>query len=212
MGSCGVYHHSQPSRRSCYGLAADRLGLGADGCRDARNHDPIRGGVGGVDRGILAYANRGLLAGDSAAGQRYRPSCRHDDQDLWHPPRSAACRPSSSARALRYEGSYLMSRGLVPIVTRARIRRHEPAHATSTPIEVPSSFPKVLSSCPKVPSSSPKVPSSCLEVLSTMLETIAVGVMLVRVVGTMPRREAKNFSRFRDFSSAVWEESCIFAR
>ena len=198
MGSCGVYHHSQPSRRSCCGLAADRLGLGADGCRDARNHDPIRGGVGGVDRGILAYANRGLLAGDSAAGQRYRHSCRHDDQDLWHPPRSAACRPSSSARALRYEGSYLMSRGLVPIVTWPRIRRHEPAHATSTPIEVLSSFPKV--------------PSSCLEVLSTMLETIAVGVMLVRVVGTMPRRVAKNFSRFRDFSSAVWEESCIFAR
>ena len=55
-------------------------------------------------------------------------------------------------------------------------------------------------------------PPSCLEVLSTMLETIAVGVMLVRVVGTMPRREAKNFSRFRDFSSAVWQESCIFAR
>lgn len=198
MGSCGVYHHSQPSRRSCYGLAADRLGLGADDCRDARNHDPIRGAVGGVDRGILAYANRGLRAGDCAVGQRYRNCCRHDDQDLWHPPRSAACRPSSSARALRYEGSYLMSRGLVPIVTWARIRRHEPAHATSTPIEVLSSFPKV--------------PSSCLEVLSTMLETIAVGVMLVRVVGTIPRRVAKNFSRFRDFSSAVWEESCIFAR
>lgn len=205
MGSCGVYHHSQPSRRSCCGLAADRLGLGADGCRDARNHDSIRGAVGGVDRGILAYANRGLQAGDCAAGQRYRHSCRHDDQDLWHPPRSAACRPSSSARALRYEGSYLMSRGLVPIVTWARIRRYEPAHATSTPIEVPSSFPKVLSS-------SPKVISSCLEVPSTMLETIAAGAMLVRVVGTVPRRVAKNFSRFRDFSSAVWEESCIFAR
>ena len=64
----------------------------------------------------------------------------------------------------------------------------------------------------KVLSSSPKVISSCLEVLSTMLETIAVGAMLVRVVGRVPWRVAKNFSRFRDFSSAVWEESCIFAR
>lgn len=64
----------------------------------------------------------------------------------------------------------------------------------------------------KVISSSLKVLSNCLEVPSTMLETIAAGAMLVRVVGTMPRRVAKNFSRFRDFSSAVWEESCIFAR